>query len=149
MISKRLPIILSSIHLPLFVITILSGGRYGNPFFCVDIPISLPLVASDNTPTITVVGILGTAWWYFIGQIGWSAKQGRISRMGCGLGAFLILLICAIDSFAMVGESFAILRAPESSIVDVAIYFIAVPLLAGGIISGVLAAKGAFQSGGR
>ena len=44
MISKRLPIILPSIHIVLFIITMLAGGRYGNPFFCVDIPISLPLV---------------------------------------------------------------------------------------------------------
>ncbi len=137
--------VLSGIHVALFVITMLSGGRYGNPFFCVDIPISLPLVARDDTSTIAVVGILGTAWWYFIGQIGWSAKQGKVSRAGSGLGAFLILLLCSIDSFAMVSESFFILRAREFSIADVAVYLLAALLLCGGMVSGVLAAKAALR----
>ena len=84
MIAKRLPIILPSIHLILFIVTTVSGGRYGNPFFCVDIPISLPLVARDNASTIGVVGILGTAWWYFIGQLGALANQDKISRTDPG-----------------------------------------------------------------
>src|SRR5262249_8923363 len=73
---KRLPIVLASIHLALFLIALLSGDRFGNAFFCVDFPISLPLVLTYKTSTLVVVGLLGTGWWYFIGQIGRSSKVG-------------------------------------------------------------------------
>jgi hypothetical protein len=121
--ARRLPIVLPSIHLVLFLFTMITGGRYGNPFFCVDLPLSLPLVARDDARTILVVGILGTAWWYFIGQIGWSSKQRTISRVASGLGAFLVL-------------------------VDVAVYIVALGLLTGGIMSGIYAAGAASRSRG-
>jgi hypothetical protein len=146
--SKRLPLVLASIHLALFLVALLSGGRYGNAFFCVDIPISLPMVLSYKTSTLVVVGLLGTVWWYFIGQIGRSSKEGKMSGLGCRFGAILILLICSIDFLAHVWESFFILRATESTILDVAVYFLAALLLSGGAVSGI-AAKAAFRRAGQ
>ncbi len=135
---RFLPRVLPAIHIVLFAVTAIVGEKAatgGNPLFCVDLPISLPLVARDDSPTVIIVGILATAWWYFIGQIGWSSKKGRISRIGSGLGAILIAFSVTGGSYAMISEYFLISREPNFNAIDVGIYFLAGLLLAGGVIS--------------
>jgi len=81
-LPDRLPVILASLHAVLFLTTEAFGERIasgGNPLFCVDIPTSLPLVASDSAPTLIVVGILATAWWYFVGAVARESWRGKIS----------------------------------------------------------------------
>ena len=126
--------------------TAISGEKAatgGNPFVCVSIPISLPLVARDDSPTVIIVAILATAWWYFIAQIGWSSKQGRISRSSSILGAILIGFIIMVDSVLMISESFLLSRQPNFNAVDVVIYLLAGLLLSGGIISAAYSAMAA------
>lgn len=147
-----LPNVLSAIHLLLFLITILTGkstATDGNPFVCVDLPVSLPLVARDDTWTVVAVGILGTGWWYFLGKIGSSSRQGKLSRGASVLGAFLILLMCAADGYGMISQFPLISREPEFSIVDIAIYIVAAILLFGGVFSAALAALAVFRSDDR
>jgi len=88
----RLPVILAATHLALFLITMFSGLKTasgGNPLFCVDLPVSLPLVGHDDTWTVVAVGILATIWWFFIGQVGWLSKweksAERLRRWARGL----------------------------------------------------------------
>jgi hypothetical protein len=126
--------------------TAISGEKAatgGNPFVCVSIPISLPLVARDDSPAVIIVAILATAWWYFIAQIGWSSKQGRISRSSSILGAILIGFIVMVDSVLMISESFLLSRQPNFNAVDVVIYLLAGLLLSGGIISAAYSAMAA------
>jgi hypothetical protein len=140
----RLPVVLAATHLALFLITMLSGLKTasgGNPLFCVDLPVSLPLVGRDDTWTIVGVGILATIWWFFIGQVGWLSKQGRISRTVSAVGAALTLLICAADAYAMISQFVLISREPDFSTIDVVIYMFAAALLAGGLISAGYAAR--------
>jgi hypothetical protein len=79
-LPDRLPLILSGWHVVLFLVTALFGEKIasgGNPLFCVDLPVSLPLVGRDDAATVIVVGALATAWWYFVGQIGLAARRGK------------------------------------------------------------------------
>lgn len=148
----RLPIILSAIHLVLFLITMLSGLKTasgGNPLFCVDLPMSLPLVGRDDTWTVVAVGILATIWWFFIGQVGWLSRQGKISRTVSAAGAGVVLLICAAAAYAMISQFVLISREPDFSTIDTVIYMFAAALLAGGLISAGYAARATFKSTGR
>jgi hypothetical protein len=86
---------------------------------------------------------LATAWWYFIAQIGWSSKQGRISRSSSIQGAILIGFIVMVDSVLMISESFLLSRQPNFNAVDVVIYLLAGLLLSGGIISAAYSAMAA------
>jgi hypothetical protein len=143
---RFLPRVLPAIYILLCAMTAISGEKAatgGNPFFCVSIPISLPLVARDDSPTVIIVAILATAWWYFIAQIGWSSKQGRISRFSSILGAILIGFIIMVDSVLMISESFLLSRQPNFNAVDVIIYLLAGLLLSGGIISAAYSAMAA------
>jgi len=137
-LARHLPIALPAIHAALFLLTIISGEKTasgGNPFFCVDLPLSLPLVARDDAATFAAVAVLGTAWWFFVGQIGSSSSRGKLSRTGSGLGALLILSVCAAGFFALISEFLLISREVNFSAVNVAIYVLAVALLLGGLIS--------------
>jgi|HubBroStandDraft_6_1064221.scaffolds.fasta_scaffold10838_5 hypothetical protein len=147
----RLPVVLAATHLVLFLITMLSGLKTasgGNPLFCVDLPVSLPLVGHDDTWTVVAVGILATIWWFFIGQVGWLSKVGKISRTSSAVGAGLTLLICAADAYAMISQFVLISREPDFSTIDVVIYMFAAALLAGGLISAGYAARAVFKSSG-
>jgi hypothetical protein len=143
---RFLPWVLPAIHIVLFAVAAIVGEKAatdGNPLFCVDLPISLPLVARDDSPTVAIVGILATAWWYFAAQIGWSSKKGRISRISSGLGAILIAFSATVGSYAMISEFFLISREPNFNAVDVGIYSLAVLLLSGGILSAAYSAMAA------
>jgi hypothetical protein len=142
-LPSRLPIVLPSIHVALAVITLVSGegtASGGNPLFCMELPISLPLVARDDTATVITVAVVATVWWYFIVQIARSTWQGKTSRAGSGLGALLMFAVCAVDSLLMGSEFFLISREPNFSWVDSAIYIVAVALLSGGLISATCSA---------
>ena len=116
----------------------------GNPLFCVDLPMSLPLVASDKSTTMIIVGLLATGWWYFIAQIGWSSTQKWISRTAAGAGAVLIVFMCVIESVWMFREfGCCISHDPNLSVVDGIIYVLAITLLWGGIMSAVYSARAA------
>lgn len=84
-ISKSLPIALPIIYSTLFMVTLVSGEKTasdGNPFVCVSLPWSLPLIATANTAPFVIVGVLATAWWYFIGYIGGIASTNKLTRAG-------------------------------------------------------------------
>jgi hypothetical protein len=99
-LARSLPlllVILPAVHVFLVVLTIMlssktSGGAYYR-IFGVDPLAAVLMVVYDDT-TLVVVGVLlvvGTAWWYFIGRIGWESSKGRISRLSSALGAVLAL----------------------------------------------------------
>lgn len=141
-----LPKILPAIYILLCAVTAISGEKSatgGNPFVGVSFPISWPLVARDDTLTVIAVAILATVWWFFVGQIGWSSKQGHISGSRSGLGAILIGFIVGLDLVFMSGEFPLILREPNFNAVDVVIYLLAALLLAGGIISAAYSLRAA------
>jgi hypothetical protein len=145
---RFLPRVLPAIYILFCAVTAIAGEKAatgGNPFICVSLPFSLSLVARDDAPTVGVVAILATAWWYFIAQIGWSSKQGRVSRSSSGLGAILIGFIIIVDSVLMISESFLLSRLPNFNAVDVVIYSLAVLLLAGGLISAAYSAMAAIR----
>lgn len=136
-LPDRLPFALPALHVVLFLTTEAFGDKIatgGNPLFCVDLPVSLPLVASDSTPTVVVVGILATAWWYFVGKIACEAWRGKVSRMISVAGALLLFLLGAIGSFAMISEFRLISQEPNFGSKDVVIYVLAVTLLLGNFV---------------
>ncbi|HEV7217961.1 MAG: hypothetical protein ACHP8A_10910 [Terriglobales bacterium] len=130
---------LPAIHVVLFAMTLITERKTasgGNPLLCVELPISLPLIATDQWPTVFVVGTIATFWWYFIAQIGWSSKRKRLSRLGAGLGALLVSFICLIDGVMMFSElRCCISQESNFSVVDWIIYVMAGALLCGGLIS--------------
>jgi hypothetical protein len=142
MIARRLPIVLPANHVALALLTWLTDKKAasaGNPFLCVDLPVSLPLVANDNTLRVVIVAILATGWWYLIGRLGLSSRQGKISRARSSAAAAVVLLICAFNFTLMADEFTRISREPTFSAVDAAIYVLAVALLAGGVMSAAIA----------
>jgi hypothetical protein len=133
-LPNRLPFILPALHVVLFLSTCVFGegiASGGNPLFCVDLPVSLPMVASDSTRTIVVVGILATAWWYFVGKIASETWRGKISRPISLAGAVLLFLVGAGASFAMISEFRLISKEPNFGSKDVVVYALAVALLFG------------------
>ena len=143
---RFLPRVLPAVYILLCAVTAIAGGKAatgGNPLVCVELPLSLPLLAGSNPTFAVVVAILAMAWWYFIAQIGWSSKQGRIRRYGAGLGAILIGFVITVDSFLMISQFFMISREPNFKAVDVVIYLLAVLLLSGGIVSAAYSAMAA------
>jgi hypothetical protein len=141
---KLLLILLPATHLALWTITAILGKKAatgGNPLVCVDLPVSLLLFAQDSWPRLFFVGVLGTIWWYFIARIGWSSKQHRISRLGAGLGAILILFVCVADSALMISEFYCcISHEPNFLVLDGVIYVFAVALLSGSLMSAIYSA---------
>lgn len=136
--AQLLPIVLPAIYILLCAVTAIAGEKAAsgdNPFVCVSLPFSLPLVARDDSPTVIVIAILATAWWYLIAQIGWLSKQCRISRSSSSLSATLIGLVITGDSVLMISQFFLISREPNFNAGDVVIYLLAVLLLSGGIVS--------------
>jgi hypothetical protein len=136
-----LPVLLAVIHVVLFVLTFSfqKTASGGNPFFCVDLPWTIALVAEGQSSRIPVVGILATAWWFFIGYVGWSSRWGRISRAGSIVSASLLPLICAFDSYAMLSQFGLIAHQPDFSSIDVVIYILAAALILGGFVSAIYA----------
>ncbi len=119
-LPDKLPFALPALHVVLFLTTeALATG--GNPLFCVNLPVSLPLVASDSSATVVIVGILATAWWYFVGKIACEAWRGKVSRMISVAGALLLFLLGAIGSFAMISEFRLISQEPNFGSKDVVI----------------------------
>jgi len=140
--------LLPGLHLIAFIFgSILSlRSPYGlSPLFCVDLPISLPLVGRDDWPTVTVVGLLGTAWWYFIGRVGWMSSRGMISRGASVGGALVILLTCGIGSYALVSQASGWTRDERFSLAVIINYCMAGLLLVGGFRSGITSAISALN----
>ncbi len=133
-LPNRLPFILPAVHVVLVLSTCIFGegiASGGNPLFCVDLPVSLPMVASDSTWTIVVVGILATAWWYFVGKIASETWRGKISRPISVAGALLLFLLGAAASFFMISEFRLISQEPNFGNKDFVVYTLAVVLLFG------------------
>jgi hypothetical protein len=146
-LPKLLPVVLPTIHIIFCAVSAIAGEKVasgGNPFVCVDLPFSLPLVAREDSMTVIIVAVLATAWWYFIGQIGWSSNQGRMSRFGSALGALLVGFIIAADSFLMISQFSLIFSERNFGAVDVVIYSLAALLLSGGVVSATYSALAAF-----
>ena len=144
-----MPVILAVLHAVLFLTTVVFGERIasgGNPLFCVDIPASIPLVASDSTPTLIVVGILATAWWYFVRAIARESWRGKISRMISLSGAMLLLLVAAAAAFAMISEFRLISQEPNFGAKDVVVYALALALLLGNFACAAFATISGFSS---
>lgn len=148
--AKKLPILLPAIHVILFVTTAITDGKVasnGNPLFAVDLPLSLPLIATDRWSTILIVAMLATVWWFFIAQIGGHSAKGNVSRVGAAAGALLIFLTCLGDAALMFSElRCCIFREPNFSPLDVLIYALATALLSGGLVSAGYSAKAACAS---
>lgn len=133
-LPRRLPLALPLLHIILFLTTEVFGDKIasgGNPLFCVDLPVSLPLVASDSTSRVIVVGIVATTWWYFIGKIASEAWKGQVTRMISVAGALLLFLLGAIASFAMISEFRLISQESNFGNKDFVVYTLAVVLLFG------------------
>ncbi len=133
-LPRRLPLALPLLHIILFLTTEVFGDKIasgGNPLFCVDLPVSLPLVASDSTSRVIVVGIVATMWWYFIGKIASEAWKGKVTRMISVAGALLLFLLGAIASFAMISEFRLISQESNFGNKDFVVYMLAVVLLFG------------------
>jgi hypothetical protein len=64
--------------------------------FAVDLPFALAMFSSDSATTLATVGLLSTAWFYFIGRIGYDSKKGKIGRVTSGLGTVLIFCVYAV-----------------------------------------------------
>ena len=89
-------VVLPAIHVILVALTMVlsrdtPGGAYYR-IFGVDPLSAMPMMVYDGTLAVIVfILVFGTAWWYFIGRIGWESSQARMSRFGAGLGALLTL----------------------------------------------------------
>ena len=147
-LPERLLFVLPALHFLLFFATEFFGDKIasgGNPLFCVDLPVSLPLVASDSTPRVIVVGIVATVWWYFIGKIASEAWQGKISRMISVAGSLLLFLLGGVGSFAMISEFRLISQEPNFGNKDFVVYTLAVVLLFGEFVSAAYAMASGFR----
>lgn len=134
----RLPFVLPALHFFLFFATESFGDKIasaGNPLFCADLPFSLPLVATDSTPRIIVVGVLATCWWYFVGKIASEASRGKLRRSISLASALLLSLLGAAGSFAMIGESRIISQEPNFGSKDIFVYMLAAALVCGNFLS--------------
>jgi hypothetical protein len=101
-------LVLPATHVILVALTMVlsrhtPGGAYYR-IFGVDPFSAMVLMVYDGTPAVVVsILVLGTAWWYFIGRIGWESSQGRLSRFGAGLGALLTLFFGVIGVTLSIG----------------------------------------------
>jgi hypothetical protein len=141
--AKSLPIILPLLYVALFITTLVSGEKTasgGNPFFCLSLPWSLPLVARGDTAIVVMVGVLATAWWCFVGFIGRAGNSGKLSRSGEILGSGLIFIMCFTEATLMFSEFRLVSHELKFGLIDEFIYTLAVVLLIGGVISAVYAA---------
>jgi len=68
------------------------------------------------------VGILATAWWYFVGKIASEAWQRKVSRIISVAGGLLLFLLRAAGSFAMISEFRLISQEANFGSKDVAVY---------------------------
>jgi len=137
--------ILPSLHAVLFGLAAVvdKGSPYGySPVFCVDVPVSLPMVARDNWQTLLAVAILGTIWWYAIGSLGWAVWNHKLSRALGALCAALVFLTCYADLMLMVGQVQGWRDDPRFTGPVIAVYALALLLLAGGATSAVAASVG-------
>lgn len=147
-LPRKLPLALSLTHIILFLTTAVFGDKIasgGNPLFCVDLPVSLPLVASDSTSRVIVVGIVATMWWYFIGKIASEAWKGKASRMISVAGALLLFLLGAAASFFMISEFRLISQEPNFGNKDFVVYTLAVVLLFGEFVCAGYAMASGFR----
>ncbi len=129
---------LAAWHVFLFVVTYSLGqglATDGNPLFCVELPVSVPLVGRDDFVTVLLVGVAATGWWYFIGQVGRASWVGKISRTMSLAGALLLLSIQTIAWFAMISEGRLIRQEANFGAKDIVIYVLAGVLLLGGLVS--------------
>jgi hypothetical protein len=140
-LAARLPVLLSGTHVLLFLATIFSNGKsasYGQPLFCVDLPISLPFVVRDDLGTTVMVGIVATGWWYLAGMIGSLRVSGSTGRMMIAAGgAVLLPIVCAVDAYALLTQGRTVMRDATFGAVDVLIYVFAAGLLSGGFLSAI------------
>ncbi|MGC2551818.1 MAG: hypothetical protein WA437_16255 [Candidatus Sulfotelmatobacter sp.] len=144
----RLPLALPLLHIILFLTTELFGDKIasgGNPLFCVDLPVSLPLVASDSPSRVIVVGIVATTWWYFIGKIASEAWKGKVTRMISAAAALLLFLLGAAASFAMISELRLISQESNFGNKDFVVYTLAVVLLFGEFVCAGYAMASGFR----
>ena len=90
------------VHLFLIVLTMILS--YKNPadayyrIFGVDPLAAAVGMVSEGSAFYGALLIFGTAWWYFIGWIGWVSRNGRINRLSAGLGAILALFFGIIGA---------------------------------------------------
>ena len=83
------------IHLFLIVLTIIlssrsPAGAYYRIFGVDPLAAAVGMISEGSTFFGTLL-IFGTAWWYFIGWLGWASSNHRISRPTAGLCAVLAL----------------------------------------------------------
>lgn len=141
-------IILPAVHAFLFILAGLVSlwSPFGlSPVFCVDLPISLPLVAREDLRTVLLVAILGTGWWYFIGRIGWLSRRGRISTLGSMLNALVIVFVCGIGTIAIVGQFSQSFHDERFSLAVIGLYALAGMLLLGGWFTALTCAMAALR----
>jgi hypothetical protein len=93
-------LILPTIHVLLVTLTIIlssntPGGAYDRIVGVDPLGLGVLMIFDGTLALAGFFLIFGTAWWYFIGRIGWESSQGRLSRFGAGSGALLTLFFGA------------------------------------------------------
>jgi len=150
-------VILPAIHVLMFVVGTWASVRYRmnlSPASMADFPVSVPLLVQAGSASVLLVGVLGTAWWYFIARIGWDSWRGRISRVGSALGALLLIFVCAVGTFAIVSQVAALVsgHSKVAQVNDIwfsagvtAVYLMSITLLLGGWLSAAVSLAAPFK----
>jgi hypothetical protein len=98
-------------------------------------------MASEGAPFYGVLFLLGTAWWFFIGAIGWSSKSGTMSRPIAALGA----LLSVFSALAGIGMTTVAMRQDHEFSLGAVLQYACVGLLClGALIVTIYSAKTAF-----
>src|SRR5579863_5633418 len=89
----RLLFLLPAVHLLLIILTIfvsahVPGGAYHRIIGVDPVGAAVGMVSEGAIFYVTLL-LCGTAWWLFIGAIGWTSAAGSLSRPFAGLGASL------------------------------------------------------------
>jgi hypothetical protein len=100
---------LPALYLLLIAFTVLvslnvPGGAYYRIFGVDPVAAAVGMVY-EGAEFYAVLFLVGTAWWLFIGTIGWKSRNRNISRTGAVLGA-LLSLVSALIGVAMTKDVF-------------------------------------------
>jgi hypothetical protein len=79
---------LSLIIFTMFVSAYVPGGAYYRIFGVDPVGVGVGMVSEGAIFYATLL-LCGTAWWFFVGAIGWKSAAGGLSRPFAGMGALL------------------------------------------------------------
>jgi hypothetical protein len=138
-------------HFSLVVLTILlslktAGGTYFR-IFGLD-PLAAAFMMADEgvaLPVVEALLILGTAWWYFIGRIGWASNRGKLSRVGSALGAILVLFFIVVGFLLAKQTFYSDFNNGQLSAGALIQYYFVAAILVGGLISAIYSMRATFR----